>query len=146
VSESIEAAIPLVSAAMAAAASTGARITLTDDLSSGVAGCDFIYTDVWVTMGEPETAWAERIALLAPYQVTPAVMEMTGNPGAKFLHCLPACHNRETLTGEKVFKAFGLEAMEVTDAVFESAASIVFDQAENRVHTIKAILVATLGD
>ncbi|MFH1982012.1 MAG: ornithine carbamoyltransferase [Pseudomonadota bacterium] len=124
----------------------GATITLTDDVRAGVKGCDFLYTDVWVSMGEPESVWAERIRLLKPYQVNDTVMALTGNPKVKFLHCLPAFHNRETDIGEKIFQQFGLEAMEVTDSVFESPASVVFDQAENRVHTIKAVMVATLAD
>ena len=124
---------------------TGARITITEDIAPGVAGCDFLYTDVWVSMGEPEAVWEERIRLLKPYQINRAVMEKTGNPKVKFLHCLPAFHDRQTEIGEAIFKKFGLEAMEVTDEVFESPASIVFDQAENRLHTIKAIMVATIG-
>ena len=124
---------------------TGAKITITDNVAEAVKDCDFLYTDVWVSMGEPAEVWAERIKLLLPYQVNKTVMEMTGNPGIKFLHCLPAFHNRETKTGEEIFQKFGIEAMEVTDDVFESEASIVFDQAENRLHTIKAVIVATLG-
>lgn len=127
------------------AETTGARITLTDKLAEGAEGCDYIYTDVWVSMGEPETVWADRIALLSPYSVTQEVMDLTGNPYAKFLHCLPAFHNRETEMGEAIFKAHGITSMEVTDEVFESPASVVFDQAENRMHTIKAVLVATIG-
>jgi len=110
-----------------------------------VKGADFLYTDVWVSMGEPETAWEERIKLLSPYQVNLRVVEMTGNPDVKFLHCLPSFHNTETAVGAKIHKKFGLEAMEVTDEVFESPASLVFDEAENRVHTIKAVMAATLG-
>ena len=128
------------------AAKTGAKISFTDDVSVGVKNCDFICTDVWVSMGEPEGVWKERIDLLRPYQVNADVMEMTGKPEAKFLHCLPAFHNRETEIGEKIYQRFGLEAMEVTEEVFESEASVVFDEAENRVHTIKAIMVATLGN
>jgi len=124
---------------------TGAKITITDNLDSGVKGCDFLYTDVWVSMGEPEKVWQERIKLLKPYQVNAAAMKKTGNPDVKFLHCLPAFHNRETLIGEDVYQKFGLEAMEVSEEVFESEASIVFDEAENRIHTIKAVMVATLG-
>ncbi|MEE9926389.1 MAG: ornithine carbamoyltransferase [Brucella anthropi] len=124
---------------------TGARITLTEDPVAAVKGCDFIYTDVWVSMGEPDSVWAERIELLTPYRVTPEIMAAAGNPHAKFMHCLPAFHNRETEIGEKIFEKFGIDCMEVSEAVFESNASIVFDQAENRMHTIKAILVATLG-
>jgi ornithine carbamoyltransferase len=124
---------------------SGARITLTEHVAEGVDGCDFIYTDVWVSMGEPETVWFERIGLLSPYTVTQDVMDLTGNPYAKFLHCLPALHNRDTTTGEKIFQTYGLDCLEVTDEVFESPASKVFDQAENRLHAIKAVLVATIG-
>ncbi len=124
---------------------TGASLTITDDLDSGVKGCDFLYTDVWVSMGEDESVWKERIDLLLPYQVNSAAMEKTGNPQAKFLHCLPAFHNRDTVVGEDIFQKFGLDAMEVTEDVFESPASIVWDEAENRAHTIKAVMVATLG-
>lgn len=127
------------------AGKTGARITVTDDLEQGVKGCDFLYTDVWLSMGEPEELWEERINLLKPYQVNKHVLSMTGNPRVKFMHCLPSFHNRETSIGEEVYQKFGLESMEVTEEVFESDASIVFDQAENRVHTIKAVMVATLG-
>jgi ornithine carbamoyltransferase len=135
----------LVALAREIAKGTGARITISTELAQGVAGCDFLYTDVWVSMGEPEEAWAERIRLLKPYQVNRAVMEKTGNSKVKFLHCLPAFHDRQTEIGEAIYKKFGLESMEVTDEVFESPASIVFDQAENRLHTIKAVMVATLG-
>jgi ornithine carbamoyltransferase len=124
---------------------TGATITITDDVKTGVEGCDFLYTDVWVSMGEPDAVWKDRIALLKPYQINKAAMEMTGNPNCKFLHCLPAFHNRETKVGEEIFQKFGLDGMEVTEEVFESEASIVFEQAENRMHTIKAVMVATLG-
>ncbi|MGR3638420.1 ornithine carbamoyltransferase [Alterinioella nitratireducens] len=129
----------------AIAAETGARITLTEDVDAAVAGADFIYTDVWVSMGEPKEKWAERIELLTPYQVNADVMAKTGNPRTRFMHCLPAFHNAETELGAEIEKSFGITAMEVTEEVFESAASIVFDQAENRLHTIKAVLVATLG-
>jgi ornithine carbamoyltransferase len=135
----------LVKTARGIAAHTGARISITPEVGTGVAGCDFIYTDVWVSMGEPDAVWADRVRLLEPYQVNAATMEKTGNPDVKFLHCLPAFHDRRTDIGEAIFRKFGLEAMEVTDEVFESPASIVFDQAENRLHTIKAIMVATLG-
>ena len=128
------------------ARTSGARITRTQSVEEGVRGCDFLYTDVWVSMGEPESVWKERIELLTPYQVNSRVMELTGNPDCKFLHCLPAFHNRETVIGEEIFQKFGLEAMEVTEEVFESPASIVFDEAENRIHTIKAIMVATLAE
>jgi len=127
------------------ATATGARITLTDKLAEGCEGCDFIYTDVWVSMGQPETVWADRIALLSPYTVTQNVMDLTGNPHSKFLHCLPAFHNRDTKTGEATFQTYGIDCMEVSDEVFESPASVVFDQAENRLHSIKAVLVATIG-
>jgi ornithine carbamoyltransferase len=135
----------LVALAKKIAKDTGAKITITDNLDSGVKGCDFLYTDVWVSMGEPEKVWQERIELLKPYQVNAAAMAKTGNPDVKFLHCLPAFHNRETVVGEDVYQKFGLEAMEVTEDVFESPASIVWDEAENRIHTIKAVMVATLG-
>ena len=135
----------LISKAQKIAKQTGAKITITDDLKSGVKGCDFLCTDVWVSMGEPEEVWQERIELLKPYQVNASSMEKTGNPGVLFLHCLPAFHNRQTMIGEKIYRKFGLEAMEVTEDVFESEASVVFDEAENRVHTIKAVMVATLG-
>ena len=125
---------------------TGATITITDDVQKGVDGCDFLYTDVWVSMGEPDSVWKERIELLLPYQINKKVMNMTGNPNVKFLHCLPAFHNRETKMGEEIYQKFGLDGMEVTEEVFESKASIVWDQAENRMHTIKAVMVATLGD
>jgi ornithine carbamoyltransferase len=143
--KSVQPAAILVETALEIARQTGARITLTEDLQSGVKDCDFIETDVWVSMGEPANVWEERIKLLAPYQVNAAVMEMTGNPQARFLHCLPAFHNRETKVGEDIFQKFGLESMEVAEEVFEGPASVVFDEAENRVHTIKAVMVATLG-
>ncbi len=125
---------------------TGANIFITEDVESAIKGVDFLYTDVWVSMGEPESVWDERIKLLKPYQINKEVIKLTGNPGVKFLHCLPAFHNRETKIGREIYKKFGLDAMEVTDDVFESEASIVFDEAENRVHTIKAVMVATLGE
>ncbi len=127
------------------AAGSGARITVTEDVAEGVRGADVIYTDVWVSMGEPEATWDERLALLHDYQVTAALMAATGNPDAKFMHCLPAFHDLETEVGRRMFDRHGLTAMEVTDEVFESPASIVFDQAENRMHTIKAVLVASLS-
>lgn len=127
------------------AKNTGAKITITDSVESGVKGCDFIYTDVWVSMGEPDEVWKERIEQLMPYQVNNEVMKFSGNRNCKFLHCLPAFHNRETTIGEEIYQKFGLDGMEVTEQVFESEASVVFDQAENRMHTIKAIMVATLG-
>ncbi|WP_214327591.1 ornithine carbamoyltransferase [Nonomuraea sediminis] len=125
---------------------TGATITITDDLAKGVKGVDFLYTDVWVSMGEPASVWDERIKLLLPYQVNDKVIKATGNPRVKFMHCLPAFHNRETKVGEEIYEKTGLDALEVTESVFESSRSIVFDEAENRMHTIKAIMVATLGD
>ncbi|STP22534.1 ornithine carbamoyltransferase 1 [Escherichia coli] len=125
---------------------TGGKITLTEDIASGVKGADFIYTDVWVSMGEPKEKWAERIALLRDYQVNSKMMALTGNSQVKFLHCLPAFHDEQTTLGKKMAAEFGLYGgMEVTDEVFESPASIVFDQAENRMHTIKAVMVATLA-
>ena len=127
------------------AAESGAKILITEDLAVAVKDCDFLYTDVWVSMGEPESVWAERIQLLLPYQVNQKTMELTGNPNVKFLHCLPAFHNRETKVGEDLYQKFGLDGLEVTEEVFESDASIVFDQAENRLHTIKAVMVATIG-
>jgi len=135
----------VVEAAEAIAARTGARITRTDEPGAGVDGADFVYTDVWVSMGEAEETWQERINLLLPYQVNNALLEKTGNPDVKFMHCLPAFHDRGTEVGEELFQSTGLDALEVTDEVFESANSIVFDQAENRMHTIKAVMVATLG-
>ncbi len=124
---------------------TGARITLTEDVAEGVSDADFLYTDVWVSMGEPESVWEERIRLLKGYQVNMEVVKAAGNPQVKFLHCLPAFHNLETKVGEQIHEKFGLEAMEVTEDVFESEHSVVFDQAENRMHTIKALMLATLG-
>jgi ornithine carbamoyltransferase len=124
----------------------GAKILITDNVEEAVKEVDFLYTDVWVSMGEPESVWAERITLLLPYQINRRIMELTGNPSCKLLHCLPANHNRETKTGEEIYRKFGLEAMEVTEDVFESPASIVWDQAENRMHTIKAVMVATLSN
>ena len=124
---------------------TGAKITITDKVEEAVDGADFLYTDVWVSMGEPDSVWEERIKLLKPFQVNMRAINLTGNPSVKFLHCLPAFHNRETKVGEDIFKKFGLDGMEVTEDVFESDHSIVFDEAENRLHTIKAVMVATLG-
>lgn len=125
---------------------TGAKITLTEDVNEGAKGCDFVYTDVWVSMGEPAEVWEERVKLLKPYQINMDVIRATGNANVKFMHCLPAFHNRETVVGEEMFQKFGLAEMEVTEEVFESPLSIVFDEAENRVHTIKAVMVATLGN
>ncbi len=127
------------------ASESGAKITITDEVGPAVAGADFLYTDVWVSMGEPAAEWDERIAALRPYQVNTALMAATGNPSVKFMHCLPALHDLQTQIGRKIFDAHGLDALEVTDEVFESPASVVFDQAENRMHTIKALMVATLG-
>jgi ornithine carbamoyltransferase len=124
---------------------TGATITLTESVDEGVKGVDFLYTDVWVSMGEPDEVWEERIKMMMPYQVNKEMLAKTGNPKVKFLHCLPAFHNRETIIGEEIYQKFGVEAMEVTDDVFESEHSVVFDEAENRLHTIKAVMVATLG-
>jgi ornithine carbamoyltransferase len=131
--------------AKAIAAETGARIMIAEDVDKAVKGVDFVYTDVWLSMGEAKEKWAERIELLMPYQVNAEVMQKTGNPRAKFMHCLPAFHNTDTAVGKDIEEQFGITAMEVTDEVFESPASIVFDQAENRMHTIKAVLVSTLG-
>jgi len=127
------------------AAETGAELIITESLQEGVEDCDFLCTDVWVSMGEPEEVWKERIDLLLPFQINKKAMEMTNNPDVKFMHCLPAFHNRDTVIGEEIYQKFGLDGMEVTEDVFESEASIVFDQAENRLHTIKAVMVATLG-
>jgi len=131
--------------AMEIAQKTGAKISLTAELEEGVKGCDFLYTDVWVSMGEPEKVWKERIELLHPYQINSKTMELTEKQNVKFMHCLPAFHNRDTKIGEEIYQKCYLESMEVTEEVFESEASIVFDEAENRLHTIKAVMVATLG-
>ena len=125
---------------------TSATIMLTDDVEEGVKGVDFLYTDVWVSMGEPAEVWDERIKLLRPYQINMDVVRKTGNPNVKFMHCLPAFHNKETTMGEEIFQKYGLDGMEVTEDVFEFPGSIVFDEAENRLHTIKAVMVATLGE
>lgn len=135
----------LVETCKSIATQTGAKITITDNIAAAVKGVDFLYTDVWVSMGEPDNVWEERINLLKPYQVNQNIIELTGNPNVKFLHCLPAFHNRETKVSEEIYKKFGLEAMEVTEDVFESERSLVWDEAENRMHTIKAVMVATLG-
>jgi ornithine carbamoyltransferase len=127
------------------AKTTGAKITLTDNVDEGVKGVDFLYTDVWVSMGEADDAWKTRIELMKPYQINMNMVKKTGNKDVKFMHCLPAFHNRETTIGEEIYQKFGMEALEVSDEVFESDMSIVFDQAENRLHTIKAVMVATLG-
>jgi len=135
----------LVATCREIAKETGAKITVTDSVAEGVKGVDFLYTDVWVSMGEPAEEWARRIKMMTPYQVNMKMMNMTGNPNVKFMHCLPAFHNRETVVGEDIFQKFGLAEMEVSEEVFESPNSIVFDEAENRLHTIKAVMVATLG-
>ncbi len=134
----------LVSECKSIAKITGAKITLTEKIQEAVKSVDFLYTDVWLSLGEPEEKWAERIKLMKPYQVNMTVIKLTGNPKVKFLHCLPAFHNRQTKVGEEIFQKYGLDGMEVTEEVFESKHSIVFDQAENRLHTIKAVMVATL--
>jgi ornithine carbamoyltransferase len=135
----------LVARCMEIARETGAKITVTDNVEEGVKGVDFVYTDVWVSMGEPDSAWKERLQLMLPYQINKQLLDKTGNPKVKVLHCLPAFHGRDTTVGEEIYQKFGVAEMEVTDEVFESPASIVFDQAENRLHTIKAVMVATLG-
>jgi ornithine carbamoyltransferase len=135
----------LVKKCKAIAKETGAKITLTEKVEEGVKGVDFLYTDVWLSLGEPAEKWEERIGLMKPYQVNMNVIKLTGNPKVKFLHCLPAFHNRETKVGEEIFNKYGLNGMEVTEDVFESKHSVVFDQSENRLHTIKAVIVATLG-
>ena len=139
-------AAELVETSRKIAAQTDAKLTLTEDVDEGVRGVDFIHTDVWVSMGEPKEVWDERIKLLKPYQVNLQTMNRSGNPKVKFMHCLPAFHNRETKVGEDIYQKSGMDGLEVTEEVFESEASIVFDQAENRMHTIKAVMVATLGD
>ncbi|MER6678474.1 ornithine carbamoyltransferase [Streptomyces sp. NPDC000983] len=135
----------VVAEARRLAEDSGAAITLTESVAEGVRGADFVATDVWVSMGEPKEVWDERIKALAPYAVTMDVLRATGNPDVKFLHCLPAFHDLGTKVGREIFEAHGLDSLEVTDEVFESAHSVVFDEAENRMHTIKAVLVATLG-
>ncbi len=135
----------LVATCKEIAKETGAKITITDQPAEGVKGADFLYTDVWVSMGEPEEEWNRRIKMMLPYQINSDLMKKTGNPDVKFMHCLPAFHNRETSVGEEIYQKFGIPAMEVSEEVFESPASIVWDQAENRLHTIKAVMVATLG-
>ena len=136
----------LVKTCHAIAEETGARLTLTEDVDEGVSGVDYLYTDVWVSMGEEKSVWADRIRLLKPYQINSDVLTRSGNPKVKFMHCLPAFHNRDTKVGQSIFEEYGMDGLEVTDDVFESENSIVFDQAENRLHTIKAVMVATLGD
>ncbi len=144
--KALQPASELVAKCREIAKETGARITITDNVDEGVKGCDFIYTDIWVSMGEPDSVWKERIDMLKPYQVNQALMERTGNPKCKFMHCLPSYHNRDTKAGEEVYQKFGMDGVEVTEEVFEGPQSIVFDEAENRLHTIKAVMVATLGD
>jgi len=136
---------PVVAAARRIAERTGARITQTEDVDEGVRDVDYVYTDVWVSMGEAKEVWTERVHLLRPFQVNAELIKRTGNPAVRFMHCLPAFHDRNTTVGAQVYEQTGMEALEVTDDVFESEHSIVFDQAENRMHTIKAVLVATLG-
>ena len=136
----------IVELARSVAEETGAKITLTEDVAEAVSGCDVLLTDVWVSMGEPADAWAERIELLKPYQVNAETMAASGNPDVKFMHCLPAFHNTETQVGKEIYETYGLESLEVTEDVFESGASLVWDEAENRMHTIKAVMVATLAD
>ena len=135
----------IIDAAHDLAATSGARITITDDPTTGVAGVDFLYTDVWVSMGEPKEVWDERINLLRPYQINQALVHATGNPNVKFLHCLPAFHDRNTTVGQDIYTKTGMDGLEVTDDVFESPLNAAFDQAENRMHTIKAVMVATLA-
>ena len=143
--KALQPAAELVAECKKVAEQTGARITITDDVDAGVKGCDFIYTDIWVSMGEPDEVWKERITMLLPYQVNAKLMARTGNPNCKFMHCLPSYHNRDTKAGEDVYQKFGMDGVEVTEEVFESPASIVFDEAENSMHTIKAVMLATLG-
>jgi ornithine carbamoyltransferase len=132
--------------ARSVASETGATITITEDVAEAVKGADVLLTDVWVSMGEKDEVWAERIKLLKPYQINAETMKLTGNPDVKFMHCLPAFHNTDTQVGKEIFEKFGMDSLEVTEEVFESSASLVFDEAENRLHTIKAVMVATLGD
>jgi ornithine carbamoyltransferase len=135
----------IVETARSIASETGAQITITEDVAEAVRGADVLLTDVWVSMGEPDDVWRERIELLKPYQVNAETMAATGNPDVKFMHCLPAFHNTETQVGKEIFEKFKMDALEVTEDVFESSASLVWDEAENRLHTIKAVMVATLG-
>jgi ornithine carbamoyltransferase len=136
----------MIETAQAIAQETGAKITVTEDAREAVRGCDFLYTDVWVSMGQSTELWKQRIQQMLPYQVNSNLMQVTGNPQVKFMHCLPAFHNTETKVGKEIYENHGLESLEVTEDVFESKASIVFDQAENSLHTIKAVMVASLGD
>ena len=135
----------IIDASRAVAKETGAKVTVTEDAKAAVYGCDFLYTDVWVSMGQPAELWSDRIQQMLPYQVNSQLMAAANNPNVKFMHCLPAFHNTETKVGKEIYEKYGLESLEVTEEVFESPASIVFDEAENRLHTIKAVLVATLG-
>jgi ornithine carbamoyltransferase len=135
----------LIDLAQGFADAAGGSITISENPEEAVAGCDFLLTDVWVSMGEADDVWAERIELLKPYQINAEAMAATGNPDVKFMHCLPAFHNTDTQVGKEIFEKFGMDALEVTEEVFESPASVVFDEAENRMHTIKAVMVATLG-
>lgn len=135
----------LVSQCQEIAKHTGGKITVTDNVAEAVKDVDFLYTDVWVSMGEPDSAWEERIKLLKSFQINAGTLKLSGNPNVKFMHCLPAYHNRETKIGEQIYQKFGMDSLEVTEEVFESKASIVFDEAENRVHSIKAVMVATLA-
>ncbi len=135
----------IIDASRAVAKETGAKITVTEDAQAAVRGCDVLYTDVWVSMGQPAELWSDRIQQMLPYQVNSQLMAAANNPNVKFMHCLPAFHNTETQVGKEIYEKYGLESLEVTEEVFESPASIVFDEAENRLHTIKAVLVATLG-
>jgi len=143
--KSVQPSDELVKTCLDIAKETGARITITDDVEKAVKGVDFLYTDVWVSMGEPDSVWEERIRLLKPYQINKELVKKTGNPHVKFMHCLPAYHNLETKIGREIYQKFGMNGLEVTEEVFEAPYSIVFDEAENRVHTIKAVMVATLG-
>lgn len=136
----------LIATCQELAGQTGAGLLFTEDVAEAVKDCDFLYTDVWVSMGEAEAVWKERVSQLKPYQINADVIEKTGNPNVKFLHCLPSFHNRETALGEEIYQKFGLDGMEVTEEVFESEHAIIFEEAENRLHTIKAVMVATLGD
>ena len=144
--ESLQPEADLVAKAKQIAQETGAQITITDNPTEAIKGVDFVHTDIWVSMGEPEQAWRERIDLLKPFQVNADLMMATGNANTKFMHCLPSFHNRDTKVGEWIFQTFGMNGVEVTEDVFESDASVVFDQAENRMHTIKAVMVATLAN
>ncbi len=144
--KSIQPSDELVQTCREIAKETGAKITITDDVDMAVKGVDFLYTDVWVSMGEPDSVWEERIKLLKPYQINKELVARTGNPKVKFMHCLPAYHNLETKIGREIHQKFGMNGLEVTEEVFEAPYSIVFDEAENRVHTIKAVMVATLGN